>query len=132
MTGFNDDLVWRALADPLRREILDLLSAAPMTTGDLVNHLPHLCRTAVMKHIDVLAAADLVIVRREGRFRWNSLNPVPIERVCQRWVNGHIRKLASSLNRLKDLVETAELPGSSNSDARRSTAQARRSSARPG
>ncbi|MBC7968412.1 MAG: helix-turn-helix transcriptional regulator [Fuerstia sp.] len=130
MTSFNDDLVWKALADPLRREILDLLAAAPMTTGELVEHLSHLCRTAVMKHLDVLTAADLVTVRREGRFRWNSLNPVPIERVCQRWVNGHVRKLASSLNRLKNVVETAELPVTSNSDTQRSAEQSRRRTVR--
>ena len=102
----DDDLIWRALADPVRREILDALFEAPLRTGDLVARFSDLCRTAVMKHLDVLVAADLVRVRRDGRFRWNSLNSVPIERVCQRWVQAHVRPLASGMNRLKHLVES--------------------------
>ncbi len=106
----DDDLVWRALADPVRREILDALFEAPLRTGDLVARFSELCRTAVMKHLDVLVTADLVLVRRDGRFRWNSLNPVPIERVCQRWVQAHVRRLASAMNRLKQLVESDVIP----------------------
>jgi len=101
-----EDLVWRALADPVRRRILDDLAKAPRKTGEIVDKVEGLCRTAVMKHLDILVAADLVIVRREGRFRWNYLNPVPIERVCSRWVNQHVRQLASAMNRLKDVVES--------------------------
>ena len=106
----DDDLIWRALADPVRREILDALFEAPLRTGDLVARFSDLCRTAVMKHLDVLVAADLVLVRRDGRFRWNSLNSVPIERVCQRWVHAHVRPLASAMNRLKHLVESDVVP----------------------
>ena len=104
------DLVWKALADPTRRAILDLLAKAPSTTGDVCAHFARaryggIGRTGVMKHLDVLEAANLVLVRREGRQRWNHLNPVPIQRVCDRWVSRHVRDLASSANRLKDLVE---------------------------
>ncbi len=106
MLSKTDDLVWRALADPVRRSILDELADGPLMTGELVNRFDDLCRTAVMKHLDVLVAADLVIVKREGRCRWNHLNPVPIERVCQRWMQRHVRKLSSAMNRLKDIVET--------------------------
>jgi DNA-binding transcriptional ArsR family regulator len=106
MSSKTDDLVWRALADPVRRSILDELADGPLMTGELVNRFDDLCRTAVMKHLDVLVAADLVIVKREGRCRWNHLNPVPIERVCQRWMQRHVRKLSSAMNRLKDIVET--------------------------
>lgn len=101
----EDNAVWRALADPLRREILDQLVSGPKTTGDLVATFSQLSRTAVMKHLDLLVAADLVLVRREGRLRWNSLNPVPIEQVCQRWVKAHVRPMASAITRLKRLVE---------------------------
>ena len=87
----------------------DTLTGGPRTTGDLVDRFDHLCRTAVMKHLDVLVAAKLVIVRREGRVRWNYLNSVPIERVCARWVDGHMRRMSSALIRLKDVVE-ADLP----------------------
>lgn len=107
--GDGSERVWRALGDALRRELLDALARGPKTTGELVERFDHLCRTAVMKHLDVLVAAKLVIVRREGRIRWNYLNPVPIERVCARWVDGHVRRMGSALNRLKDVVE-ADLP----------------------
>ena len=104
------DLVWKALADPTRRALLDLLAEEPHTTGQVCAHFAlkkhgGLGRTGVMKHLDVLEAANLVLVRREGRRRWNHLNPVPIQRVCDRWVSRHVRDLARSANRLKDLVE---------------------------
>ncbi|MFT7677896.1 MAG: hypothetical protein ACI8QC_001882 [Planctomycetota bacterium] len=55
--------------------------------------------------LDVLVEAGLVLVRRAGRTRWNHLNPVPIQRVCDRWVSRHVRNLASSATRLKSRVE---------------------------
>ncbi len=104
------DLVWKALADPTRRAILDMLAKTPQTTGDVCAHFARskhggIGRTGVMKHLDVLQAANLVIIRREGRHRWNHLNPVPIQRVCDRWVSRHVRDIARSANRLKELVE---------------------------
>ncbi len=105
MKIIDPDLVWRALADPVRRQILDFLAHAPHTTGEVVAQFPALSRTGVMKHLDVLVKAELVLVCWEGRHRWNYTNPVPIERVCQRWVNQHVRKLASAMNRLKEVVE---------------------------
>lgn len=104
-TNPSDDLIWRALAEPVRREILDLLAVGPQTTGALVVHFDLLCRTGVMKHLDVLVAADLVITNKSGRTRWNHLNPVPIERVCQRWVDGHVKRIARSVIRLKAVIE---------------------------
>jgi len=103
--GDENERVWRALGDTVRRAILDALAGGPKTTGELIERFDHLCRTAVMKHLDVLVAAKLVVVRREGRVRWNYLNPVPIERVCARWVDGHMRRMSSALNRLMDVVE---------------------------
>lgn len=101
-----EDQVWRALSEAVRRRILDALAEAPRTTGELVERFHPLCRTAVMKHLDVLVAADLVVVRREGRVRWNHFNPVPIDRICRRWLDGHRRRMSAALNRLKDVVET--------------------------
>lgn len=101
----REDRVWRALADPTRRKLLDLLAKGPRTTGDLVERIEDLGRTAVMKHLDVLEEAELVIVRREGRKRWNHLNPVPIQKVCDRWVSRHVSGLASGLNQLKEKSE---------------------------
>lgn len=105
MSSENTDLVWRALADANRRAVLDLLAAGPKTTGDIVKKFPGLCRTGVMKHLDLLESANLLVVRREGRLRWNYLNPVPIQRVCDRWVSRHVQHMASAVGRLKDLVE---------------------------
>lgn len=66
----NDlDPVWKALADPTRREILDLLRAGPRTTTEIVAHFPQLTRFGVMKHIDVLRQASLINTREEGRRR---------------------------------------------------------------
>ena len=101
----NVDNIWRALADPHRRDILDALAERPLTTGEIVARFDGLCRTAVMKHLDVLVEAGLVVVRREGRQRWNYLNPVPIQRVCDRWISRHVRHMSAALSRLKGIVE---------------------------
>ena len=101
----NSDTVWKALADPTRRAILDALAERPLTTGELAARFESLCRTAVMKHLEVLVEAHLVVVRREGRQRWNYLNPAPIQSVCDRWVSKHIQGLASALSRLKEFAE---------------------------
>jgi DNA-binding transcriptional ArsR family regulator len=76
--------VWRALADSSRRSILDRLRDGPRTTGDLCRSFPT-SRFAVMKHLDVLAGAGLVVVERRGRERWNHLNPAPL-RPIGRWL----------------------------------------------
>lgn len=99
------DLVWKALADPNRRAVLDLLAEGPMQTGHLALQFPNLCRTAVMKHLDVLQKAGLLLVRREGRQRWNFLNAVPIQAIHERWVANHLQQKASSMQRLKEHIE---------------------------
>lgn len=105
----NNDAIWKALSDATRREILDMLAERPLSTGEIVERFgKELCRTAVMKHLEILVDANLVFVRREGRFRWNYLNPVPIQQVCDRWVSKHVRKIASAASRLKQVVEERE------------------------
>ncbi len=99
------DRIWKALADPTRRAILDDLARQPQTTGNLVRRHSDLCRTAVMKHLELLTSAGLVVIRREGRTRWNYLNPVPIQRVCERWIHQHLRQMTGALSRLKDHME---------------------------
>ncbi len=99
------DRIWKALADPTRRAILDDLARDPQTTGHLVQMHPDLCRTAVMKHLELLTSAGLVVIRREGRTRWNYLNPVPIQRVCERWIHNHLCQMTGARGRLKDHVE---------------------------
>jgi DNA-binding transcriptional ArsR family regulator len=110
---FEDDLdpVWRALGSPLRRRILDLLRDGPRTTGDLAASVPEVSRFAVMQHLDVLAEADLVLVRREGRERWNHLNAVPIRRIHDRWVSRYSGLWAAELELLRLRAETPPVRG---------------------
>lgn len=108
----DPDPIFKALADPTRRGILDLLrggggGGAAQTTSDLVNAFPHLSRFAVMKHLDVLEEAGLLLVRREGRQRFNYLNAVPLRQVYERWVNRFEDRWAGSLVSLKRVVEGA-------------------------
>ena len=95
-----------ALAHPTRRAILDTLAERAWTTGELVARFDGLCRTAVMKHLDVLEGAGLLIVKREGRLRWNHMNPIPIQHIYERWVKKHVRGIAASMTRLKAHVES--------------------------
>ena len=101
--------VWRALASPIRRRMLDLLFNGPRSTGALAESFPDLSRFAVMQHLRVLEDADLVIPRREGRTRLNFLNPVPIQRIYHRWVSRYQEAWAESLVSLKGSLE-AEAP----------------------
>lgn len=99
----DDDLdpVWRALSNATRRRILDLLRDRPLTTGDLAANFPELSRFAVMQHLRVLEEADLVLIRREGRRRFNHLNPVPIQRISDRWISRYQRGWTEALVDLK-------------------------------
>ena len=97
--------MWKALADPTRRRILDLLRKRPRTTGELATEF-ETTRFAVMKHLKVLALAELVLVERRGRERWNHLNPVPIQRIHRRWIRPFEEEPANALLRLKARAET--------------------------
>ena len=99
------DKVWKALSDPTRRSILDLLRRGPKTTTEIVEAFPDMTRFAVMKHMDVLRDADLIITRSEGRRRVNSLNAVPIRRIYERWMGPFSELWSSTLLRLKDDIE---------------------------
>lgn len=98
--------VWRALADPTRRAILDALRSGPRTTGALAAVAPT-TRFAVMKHLGVLVEAGLVTVERRGRERLNHLNPVPLQQTYERWVRPSAGTVADALLRL---AERAEAP----------------------
>jgi DNA-binding transcriptional ArsR family regulator len=105
----NDDLapLWKALSDPTRREILDLLRARPRTTGELAEAFPS-TRFAVMKHLEVLVEAGLVVSRKQGRERWNHLNAQPLQTLYERWVRPYEAHWAVGLLRLKELAERPE------------------------
>ncbi|MGD9791566.1 MAG: ArsR/SmtB family transcription factor [Phycisphaerales bacterium] len=85
-TEFDIDAVCRALADPTRRALLDLLRDGPKTTGDLCLAFPAVTRFAVMKHLGILESAQLVLATREGSKRWNWLNGAPLATLMQRWM----------------------------------------------
>jgi DNA-binding transcriptional ArsR family regulator len=98
--------VWRALASPVRRAILDDLRDGPQTTGAIAERFPKLTRFAVMQHLRVLEEAELVIPRRDGRERYNYLNPVPIQRIYDRWVSRYMKPWTEALVSLRDELET--------------------------
>lgn len=107
MTRTDDlDAVWKALANATRRDILDLLAAGPQTTTELSDAFPDLSRFAVMQHLKVLDEADLLIVRRSGRQRFNYLNPVPIQQISDRWISRYQRPWAEALIDVKRELES--------------------------
>jgi uncharacterized protein YndB with AHSA1/START domain/DNA-binding transcriptional ArsR family regulator len=100
----DDDAVFRALADPTRRLLLDRLRQRDgRTLTELESELP-MTRFGVMKHLRVLEEAGLVVARKVGREKHHYLNPVPIQRVADRWV-GRFREAAGLLADLKDALE---------------------------
>ena len=99
------DPVWKALSDPTRRAILDLLRDRPRTTTAIVDTFPHLTRFGVMKHIEALRDAGLVNTREDGRQRVNSLNVFPIRQIYERWVSPFQEMWASQLLGIKTLAE---------------------------
>jgi DNA-binding transcriptional ArsR family regulator len=101
------DPVWKALSDPTRRAILDLLRDQPRTTTEIVDTFPHLTRFGVMKHIEALRDSGLVHTREEGRQRVNSLNVFPIRQIYERWVSPFQEVWASQLLGIKELAEEA-------------------------
>jgi DNA-binding transcriptional ArsR family regulator len=101
----EQELVFKALADHRRREILDLLKVRPRTTGELCAQFRHIDRCTVMQHLGVLEKADLVIVKREGRLRWNYLNAVPIKQIHDRWIGQYATRAVELLARMKSEIE---------------------------
>ena len=98
-------MVWKALGEGKRRELLDLLKSGPKTTGELCEQVSHVDRCTVMKHLGVLVEAGLVVIERRGRTRLNHLNPAPLHEIAERWLSGHTALLAQSAFRLRNLSE---------------------------
>lgn len=97
----HQDRVFRALANRHRRSILDTLRDQPLTTGKLCELFAELDRCTVMQHLKVLEGADLIQVERRGRERLNSLNPLPIHDIHERWIGPHAAYAVSILRRVK-------------------------------
>jgi DNA-binding transcriptional ArsR family regulator len=101
----KDELVFKALADGRRREILDLLKDDPMTTGEICSSFRSLDRCTVMQHLRVLERAGLVITKKEGRYKWNYLNVVPIRDIYDRWITKYASRSVELLAKLKRDLE---------------------------
>jgi DNA-binding transcriptional ArsR family regulator/uncharacterized protein YndB with AHSA1/START domain len=104
--GLEEDTapLWRALADPTRRRILDLLRERPLITGQIAAQFA-VSRIAVMRHLEVLSQAGLITSRKRGRERWHYLNTVPLQKLHRRWADPAAAGFASALLRLQDTVE---------------------------
>jgi DNA-binding transcriptional ArsR family regulator len=99
------DAVFRALADPGRRLLLDRLRAENgQTLGQLCAHLD-MTRQAVTKHLTVLEGASLVVTFRRGREKRHYLNPVPIHQIAERWIDKFERGRLAALADLKRQLE---------------------------
>jgi DNA-binding transcriptional ArsR family regulator len=99
------DAVFKALADPTRRQLLDeLFERDGQTLTELEARLP-MTRFGVMKHLKVLEEAHLVATRKRGREKLHFLNPVPIQLVHDRWVSKYAEPWAATLTGLKRELE---------------------------
>ena len=102
------DQVFRALAAPTRRKLVDeLFRRDGQTLSELERKLP-MSRYGVMKHLAVLEEANLVVPRRRGREKLHFLNPVPIRLVYERWVNKYTEPWAATLTGIKRELEEDE------------------------
>jgi DNA-binding transcriptional ArsR family regulator len=101
----DDDLVFKALADPTRRFLLDKLFARDGRTLTELESELEMTRFGVMKHLRVLEDAGLVVTRRAGREKLHFLNPVPIRLVHDRWIDKFTERRVSALTDLKRQLE---------------------------
>ena len=103
--GMDDDAVFKALADPTRRHLLDRLHERDGRTLSELDSELEMSRFGVMKHLRVLEAAGLVVALRSGREKLHYLNPVPIRLIHDRWIDKYTARRASALAGLKTELE---------------------------
>ncbi len=101
----DDDRVFKALADPTRRFLLDLLFERDGRTLSDLEAQVDMTRIGVMKHLRLLEEAGLVITRRSGREKLHFLNPVPIRLIHDRWIDKYTERQVSALADLKSDLE---------------------------
>jgi DNA-binding transcriptional ArsR family regulator len=101
----DDDRVFKALADPTRRFLLDLLFARDGQTLTELESAVEMTRYGVMKHLKVLEEAGLVVPRRSGREKLHFLNAVPIREVHDRWIDKYTERHVAALVDLKNELE---------------------------
>jgi DNA-binding transcriptional ArsR family regulator len=103
----NNDVLFKALADPSRRKLLDLLHAHDgRTLNDLCEHL-EMTRQGVTQHLDLLQAANLIATVRRGREKLHFLNPVPLQEIYERWIAKFEKPRLKALSELKQRLEKA-------------------------
>ena len=102
------DHIWKALSDPTRRDILDLLRDGPKQTSEIVAEFPSLSRFGVMKHLECLREAGLVQTRAAGRRRINSLNVAPIRQLMERWMSKYEAYWTNTLLRVREAAEAEQ------------------------
>ncbi len=82
-----------------------MIRTSPKTTGELAEQFSSLSRFAIMKHLDVLEDAKLISIKREGKYRLNHINALPIQKIYERWVKKYEAQWASGLLQLKEITE---------------------------
>ena len=103
----DTDLLFKALADPSRRKLLDLLHTHDgRTLNELCEYLD-MTRQGVTQHLDVLEAANLVTTMRRGREKLHFLNPVPLQEIYERWIAKFEKPRLKALAALKQRLEKA-------------------------
>ena len=101
----DSDLLFRALADPSRRKLLDLLNAHDgQTLSQLCEHLD-MTRQGVTQHLDVLKSAHLISMSWRGREKLHFINPVPLQEIYDRWISKFERPRLKALRDLKKRLE---------------------------
>ncbi|GAA3775885.1 metalloregulator ArsR/SmtB family transcription factor [Microbacterium kribbense] len=104
----DDDRIFKALADPTRRGILDALFARDgQSLTELEAVAPDMTRFGVMKHVKLLVDAGLVVTRRDGRRTLHHLNPVPIRLIHDRWISRYVERQAAALADLTQRLESS-------------------------
>jgi DNA-binding transcriptional ArsR family regulator len=103
----NDpDLLFKAIADPSRRKLLDVLHDHDgRTLGELCEHLA-MARQSVTQHLGLLEAANLVTTHKRGREKLHFLNPVPLQDLYERWIRKFEEPRLQALHRLKQRLES--------------------------
>jgi DNA-binding transcriptional ArsR family regulator len=104
----DDDRVFKALADPTRRFLLDMLYTRDGRTLTELESELEMTRFGVMKHLRILEDAGLITTRKEGREKRHFLNPVPIRLIHDRWIDKYTERRVSALIDLKHALESSE------------------------
>lgn len=107
----DEDKVFKALADPSRRKLLDRLFDKNGQSLNELCALHDMSRQAVTKHLDLLEDANLVVTVKRGREKLHYINPVPIQQIYSRWIGKFEQQRLSALDNLKQALEENENDG---------------------